>query len=246
MVHLSADQVARLYFLNVPDREGANTPARVQLEFLDADGNGLLLAEPEVVMPGRSTSLDLIGEALDFPPDVSQVGVRAVVRILDAQTRGIATLELRDSAATSRVVLFDPRVLHLTRRSEAYCLGPLGLQPIERATLNVVNVGQVGAPRDALTVEMAINAVANYDPIVEKTVILEYGQSTSLEVEHYDGGIFGTVRFIAGQSRAAATATLEIYHKQYQRTITVLPPGLCRGLSDGGGNGGGGYVNGGK
>jgi hypothetical protein len=82
-------------------------------------------------------------------PSWSRLG--AVVRILDAQTRGIATLELRDSAATSRVVLFDPRVLHLTRRSEAHCLGPLGLQPIERATLNVVNVGQVGAPRDAPT-----------------------------------------------------------------------------------------------
>lgn len=251
MVHLTSGQVAHLRFANVPEvGPKGNGPIRVQLLFLDSMGQPLSAPETEVLRPGDGTSLDLFGEDLPFPEDANQVGVRAVVELLDPQARGIATLEIDDSATPGRVVLFNPSIAAMTAPSpEPYFLGPSTLGVNYAARLNVVNAGQVGKPRDSLTALLEIadfSKAINGPGIVAKEVVLDYNQSASLELPKFNGEIFGRVSFTSNDSRAAATVTLEIIFTPTGQTVAVYPPSHCRGCSDGGDTGGGGYQNGSK
>jgi putative transposon-encoded protein len=244
MVHLTVNQVAHLHFANVPGVNLPDRPVRVQLEFLDSNGNILLQPETEVVMPGNITSLALSGDGLDFPADSSQVGVRAVVRFLDPQARGVATLEIEDNATASRFVLLDHGVIALAAPPQKLriCRGPASMRVEESARLTVVNEGVAGDPRNDAVFEVKLQiANQNFEPLVEKTVTLDFNQSASVDLPKYVGTIFGLATIIADRGCLRATATLESFDRGLGQHTARMVGVNCRGYSDTGYTGGGGY-----
>ena len=249
LVHLTVNQTAHLHFANVPGVDLPDRPVRVQLEFLDSNGNILRQPETEVVMPGNSTSLALSGDGLVSHDDPSQVGVRAVVRFLDPQARGVATLEIEDNATSSRFVLLDRGVIAFAAPPPKLhiCRGPTSMRGEESARLTVVNEGVAGDPRNDAVFEVNLQiADANFKPLVEKTVTLDFNHSASVDFPNvalpkYVGTIVGLATITAPSGYLNVTATLEIFDRALGEHTARIVGGSCRGYSEGGGTGGGGY-----
>jgi hypothetical protein len=208
---------------------------------LDSNGNILLEPEAEVVMPGNITSLDLSGHGLDFPADANQAGVRAVVRLLNPQARGIATLEIENTVTNSRFVLFDPGVDAVIARPQMQaCSGPTTMRAIDSARLTVANEGRPGDPRDALF-DVKLQIVdGHFQPLAEKIATVDFNHTASVDLPNYVGTILGLATFFAQKGYARATVTLELFDRALGPHTAFVVGGTCRGYADGGGNGGGG------
>lgn len=260
MVHLTVNQVAHVHFSAIrehsdqqpPVGDDQESPIPVRFRFLDSDGATLFGPEVTWAPPGKTISLDLFGDGLQFPPGSTQVGIRAVVDILDPLARGVATLEVEDNATSSRFVLFVPKAVFFAPDPGPWItyLGPVSLKSSETALLTVVH-----EPYSSSNVRLMFTQgwsrrwgqvdkpAANI--ITERVVTLGSAQSATLSLTSFEGGVvFGGFRWETGfGSGRIESATLEVFDTATgdKRTVISWPPvegGLPTGNGGGGDSGG--------
>jgi hypothetical protein len=173
-----------------------------------------------------------------------------MVRLLDSRSRGFATLEIEDGVMGSSFILYDQEVIAAAALPVvSYCIGPVTLwsrfKGERSARFSAVNQGspKQNPPGEASTLRLEIKD-AGFKVVAEKTVTLEVGQTGSVDFDGgiYDGLVFGWLTYITDPRRSYASPTLEILDHNIGGTVSVAGgENRCRGYSDSGPTGGGGY-----
>lgn len=239
LVHLTADEVAHLNFAVEPTGKPLQgddvEPVQVRLNFVDSSGDPVFEPESQFVMPGQSITLDLYAEDLG----AGGSGFRAVVDTFSPNARFVATLEIEDTAAAARFVLFrEPGFgAELWPAPIRHCLGPLTLKSDETATVTYTNIHPACQNCIETTKKMTLELLIGTTVLAEKFVTLESHQSASLDLSNFSGPVRACIRPPEPSWVISGAWTFEIFRNGSGQRVGILSD---HWPSESGGNGGGG------